>query len=206
MKRKVSDVLENPFLYSLFQKLVKTQRYERHLDSLIGSPENLRVLDFGCGPGDLYPRLSRSNYLGIDPSENNIRRATERFGNSERVPEFKIGDESLVRSLPEESFDLVIAIGVLHHMSNESVLEFLHSAAKILRPTGIFLTLDPVRHSEESYLGGFLVGQDRGRNVRSPEGYLQLIRQNFDPMECGIKRGMLRIPYDQFSMNCKKRT
>lgn len=204
MKKKVSDILDNPILYSAFQKAVKTKRYYDNLDHLLGSEGNIKVLDYGCGPGDLLERLRFNYYLGIDPSGDCIRRAIRRFPKLESNARFCVGDQELLRSLPKEDFDLVIAIGVLHHMTDESVNDFLQEAYRILRVDGRLITLDPVRHEKESRLSGFLVKQDRGRNVRNALSYRELVDKRKFLVESQVHVGMLRIPYDQFSMRCRK--
>jgi ubiquinone/menaquinone biosynthesis C-methylase UbiE len=201
---KASDILENPILYSGFQRLVKTQRYNQNLDHLIGSFSVSKVLDFGCGPGDLYEKIDCQYYFGIDPSKECIDMAKKRFPNYRLKGEFCIGNQEQLKCLTTQDFDLIIAIGVFHHMSDPFILDFLKQAHRILKTGGRIVTLDPVRHENESLLSGFLVQQDRGRNVRTPDGYISLVKNYPFSVESQIHVGLLRIPYDQFSMTCVK--
>jgi 2-polyprenyl-3-methyl-5-hydroxy-6-metoxy-1,4-benzoquinol methylase len=113
---KLADIFNHPKLYSVIQKSLKTQKYERNLTESFGETRSVRVLDFGCGPGDLYPRFKHSSYLGIDPLESCIRSAISRFGPNTSTRNFVHGDQATLRELDSNSFGLIIAIGVMHHM------------------------------------------------------------------------------------------
>lgn len=197
---KLADIFNQPKLYSLLQGALKTRRYEDNLSNLIGESSNLRVLDFGCGPGDLYPRFKNCFYLGIDPLQNCIDRALSRYGQNIDSRTFQVGDHLTLNHLPDGSFDLVIAIGVLHHISDEASANLIGEVKRLLNPrTGRFVTLDPVRHPGESKLSGLLVSQDRGRFVRTPKHYESLLSGDLTISQAKIVKSLIRIPYDQFA-------
>jgi SAM-dependent methyltransferase len=196
---KLADMFNQPRLYSLVQKSLKTQKYEGNLSKYIGDNSGVRVLDFGCGPGDLYPRFKNSVYLGIDPLESCINSAISRFGPNNSERRFIQGDHEKLAELKGNSYTLIIAIGVMHHMPDKYAKDFVAEARRLLIPNaGKLITLDPVRHPEESFLSGFLVSQDRGRFVRSPEGYESIVKQNMNLIESKVLKRLIRIPYDQF--------
>jgi len=197
---KLSDVLNQPKLYSLVQAALKTKRYEDNLSQLIGVVSQIRVLDFGCGPGDLYPRFKDCYYLGLDPLQSCIDRAQTIYGQNDTTRTFALGNQLSLKQFESGSFDLVIAIGVLHHISDEESMELVEEVRRILKPnSGRFITLDPVRHNDESILSRILVSQDRGRFVRTPNHYKSLISKRLSIQQSKVLKSLIRIPYDQFA-------
>lgn len=67
-------------------------------------PEGMRVLEWGCGPGDLLADLKPSRGLGIDLSPKMVARA--KAAHSEAVLEFREGD--LHEMVIDEKFDVII--------------------------------------------------------------------------------------------------
>jgi len=67
-------------------------------------PEGVRVLEWGCGPGDLLAALNPARGLGIDVSPKMIARA--RAAHPEEHLEFREGD--LHTMVVEEKFDVII--------------------------------------------------------------------------------------------------
>src|ERR1051326_4654500 len=75
-------ILSSALGYSLFQELIGAAGLRRWLASNVWkiSPGS-KVVDFGCGPGDVLPFLpSDVEYVGFDPSAPYISQAERRFG------------------------------------------------------------------------------------------------------------------------------
>ena len=67
---------------------------------------------------------------------------------------------------------------------------------RALKPGGAFLSIDPCLAPDQSPIARFLVSNDRGRYVRSEQGYRAL----FDGFRIDYVRvvsDMLRVPYTQ---------
>jgi SAM-dependent methyltransferase len=92
----------------------------------VSRADQLRVLDFGCGPGyDLVGFATQSKparLVGVDVSRSSLAEARQRLALHEVAPEL-LHHNINVGALPFEdgSFDLVHSSGVLHHMSDVSV-------------------------------------------------------------------------------------
>ncbi len=119
-----------------------------------GIDEGMRVLDIGCGSGDVT-RLagelvgSSGSVLGIDTDEDSVRFARRRAAQlgSTNVA-FDVGEAA---SFPEpESFDALVARFFLMHQPFPA--ETLAAAARAVRPGGTIMML-------ESHMAGFPDGQ-----------------------------------------------
>src|SRR4051812_34076661 len=74
-------VLTLPFIYSAFQTLVGAS-YGRQwiLSEAWRVKPGMRIVDIGCGPGDIIDSLPEVQYIGLDVSEDYIRDAKRRYG------------------------------------------------------------------------------------------------------------------------------
>jgi SAM-dependent methyltransferase len=114
------------------------------LDSLARLAPGREALDVGCGTGLNTFRLAQRGFRvqGIDHSPAMLasaeRKRTER-GFADRV-KLQTGD---ARSLPfeDERFDLIICIGVLHHLP--SIRQAMVEAQRVLRPSGVLCVAEP---------------------------------------------------------------
>jgi len=94
-----------------------------------------KLLDLGCGNGRMLPAFKNVEYYGIDNSKNLIRIAKEKY------PEaiFREGDVLNI-PFPENSFDKIYSIAVLHHIpSKELRIRFFQEAKRVLKPNGLFI-------------------------------------------------------------------
>jgi SAM-dependent methyltransferase len=93
-------------------------------------PEGARVLDLGCGSGDLLAALRPAQGVGIDVSAAAVRAARERHGN-ERL-RFVEGDAADPAVLAQAGgpFDVILLVNVVTHLSDvQATLEALHAVA-----------------------------------------------------------------------------
>jgi SAM-dependent methyltransferase len=98
----------------------------------LAAHESVRVLEIGCGIGLLTQRLSSlfSAVWGIDTSISSLKQAAAPGGRL-------IAADGLRTPFADESFHLVIAICVLHHVAADRRAAFLAEAARITRRGGI---------------------------------------------------------------------
>jgi SAM-dependent methyltransferase len=96
-----------------------------------------RVLDVGCGTGDLIglvaPLVDPGDAVGIDLSATMIAEARRRHGGQVANLSFEVGDV-LALSLDATSFDRVLASQVLLHVPQPDVA--LGEIARVLKPRG----------------------------------------------------------------------
>ena len=76
----------------------------------------MAILDVGCGPADILAYLPNVDYWGFDISEAYIERAGNAFGTRGHFncKQLQVDD---LDELPK--FDVVLAIGLLHHIDDQ---------------------------------------------------------------------------------------
>lgn len=159
-----------------------------------------RILDIGCGTGDIVALLDDVDYVGYDPSEEYIESARERFGDR---GSFSVGSVGSV-DLPAGSFDICVAKGVLHHLDDDAATELFREAARVLRPGGRLVTMDPVFTPDQHRVARFLAERDRGENVRRLEEYEALARTAFEQVTGQVRHDLLRLPYSHALLSCTR--
>ncbi len=115
-------ILTIPFVYSAFQSLVGASRSRRWLlrEGWRVRPD-MRIVDIGCGPGDILEELPDVHYVGLDVSEEYVSEAIRRFGHRAH---FISGTASALLDEPlAYEADLVACVGVLHHLGDDEALE-----------------------------------------------------------------------------------
>lgn len=110
-----------------------------------------RVLDLGCGNGRYLPFFEerKVDYFGVDNSERLIKIAKNKYPKRR----FQVG-EALNLFFPNNFFDKVYSIAVLHHIpSGKLRIQFLQEIKKVLKPEGLLiLTAWRFHQPKELYL------------------------------------------------------
>ena len=106
----------------------KSRYYYNHLEGFVSFlvPENKRVVEIGCGTGDLLFKLKPSYGLGIDISEKMIELARQK--NSNTKIEFKAGTIDDIEGL----FDYIILSDLIGYLPD--IEEFFRKLSRIMHP------------------------------------------------------------------------
>lgn len=99
-------------------------------------------------------------------------------------------------------FDIVLAVAVLDHLDDAGATALLTQARSALRAGGRMVTMDPCSTNPQSPVARFVIGRDRGRNVRSRDGYRALACGVFARVEAHVGTDLSRIPYTHLVMEC----
>ncbi len=197
-------ILSTPTMYDFLQSLLGAGKSRRRLVREYIRPESGSILlDIGCGTGELLPFLPAGiDYHGFDLSQRYIDAARQRHTNRGTFECMDIADYCP----PEggQAADIVLAIGVLHHLDDEIAVKLLQTAHDQLRPGGRFISLDGTLVPGQSPIARKLVLQDRGQNIRTPEGYASLARKAFDQVESHIRTDMIYVPYTHCILECTR--
>lgn len=165
----------------------------RFIDQILRIRPGQRVLDIGCGPADILDRLPADiDYCGFDIEARYIEAARLRYGDR---------GSFFVRAVTPQAvndlgtFDVVMSIGVLHHLNDNDAETVLASAARVLRPGGRLITVDGAYVKEQNPVAWLLLKMDRGRHVRTPDAYLEIARRHFSDPRASVFHDLLAIPY-----------
>ena len=146
---------------------VITREILAELESVQPRHDCFRVLDFGCGCGTYSGLFAPEHYLGVDSSERMLRWARRLHPGHTYL---QAGDIDSIKSHVENVSHLML-IGVVHHLSSESVLSIL-SALPHTRPVHV-LTIDALKIS--SGPGALIQLLERGEYLRTRDDYRALL-------------------------------
>ena len=128
----------------------------RRILRLTGIDASSRVLSLGCGIGDtellLAPQVAE--IVGVDLSPSAVQQAradAKRLGIANT--HFIEGTALAVKG----GFDAVIAIFFLHHLTDQALAELPGQVAAVLKPSGIFYSLDPSNRRLSGAVGRRLI-------------------------------------------------
>lgn len=113
-----------------------------HVDREVGLAGK-DVLDFGCGPGHLFPHLARQaptmRYFGVDFSPGSIEELRRRWSGERQFT----GGASIA-GFPfelERQFDVVVCCEVIEHLDDPTLEGVCDAFRRLLRPGGtLYLT------------------------------------------------------------------
>jgi cyclopropane fatty-acyl-phospholipid synthase-like methyltransferase len=197
----VRSILSSPIVYDFFQDLMGSHRIRTEfVQQHIRPNQGMRILDIGCGTARILDYLPDVEYYGFDLSREYIDDATRRYG---KRGKFKCAfvEQEVIDQI--EAFDIVIAIGLLHHLDDAQAQALMTLAKSALTKGGKLVTIDPCYAVGQNAFARFLVSRDRGQNVRSVEQYQSLAYEVFPEVKSEI-RHRTWIPYTHCIMECQK--
>lgn len=195
-------LLDCPWFYDTFQRLLgASAARKRFVADFLRVTSGMKLLDVGCGTGSLLEDLPDGvEYHGFDLNASYIAAARARYGERGRFVHARVGDVPI----DENSFDLVVAKGILHHLTDDDAHRLVSTAARCLRAGGAFVSNDGVIHEGQSRIARAIIALDRGRMVRTPEGYESLIRPYFRTYELHVLTDRVRFPYSHCIIRATK--
>jgi SAM-dependent methyltransferase len=134
-------------LYDLVHHVFGVRPIHQQMITLAGPLAGQRVLDVGCGIGNLLRASGKQHpdaeLTGLDPDPKALaraRRKLQRAGVTVRL------DRGFAQELPypDDSFDRVFSSLMLHHLDSASKDELLAEVRRVLRPDGLLVLADAV--------------------------------------------------------------
>ena len=134
------------------QNLISRQRFALEMVET-AAPRASKVLDVGCGTGEMAAKLMRLGYevCGVDLAEPMIRHARDRYG----PDRFRVGD---IEHIPfrDNTFDAVVCLGVIEYLATDE--QALREIWRVLKPGGSAVVATPSAISPLHHIDRVLVG------------------------------------------------
>jgi trans-aconitate 2-methyltransferase len=149
----------------------------RDLTALIERRPNMRIVDLGCGTGELtrelHEQLDAAETLGIDSSESMLQKASP-----SGTLHFELGD--IASFTTDSPFDLVFSNAALHWIPDHERL--FARLISLLAPDGQLAVQMPANHDHPSHRIAAEVATSFGIeprivNVLNPESYAVLLHR-----------------------------
>jgi SAM-dependent methyltransferase len=170
---------------------------KRLVDAYLQPLPNQTIVDLGCGTGDLVRFIDPTcSYIGVDhnPAYLSPGSLDSELTAGRRV--FLNADLGQLDQLDLPPADAAFALGVLHHLPDQLVVQVLRSALTILKPGGRLVTVDPVFVPEQASSARVMMALDRGRFVRHVEHYQELLARACPGAEMHLRDDINPFPYN----------
>ncbi len=164
-----------------------------------------RVLDVGCGTGDLTLRAARQagpsgKVYGIDAAPGMVAEAKRKAKRAKTAVQFLVEPVEAL-GFPDGSFDVALSSLVMHHLPGDLKRRALIEVRRILRPGGRLVIVDfqPTANPPSIWQPGGLVARAHKQQPPTVEqvqaGLAPLAALLRDTGFAGVKNGSTRYPW-----------
>jgi ubiquinone/menaquinone biosynthesis C-methylase UbiE len=157
--------------YALAQWVSKptTDRFRTLIREQINPRPSDTLLDVGCGPGH-YRSSFTCQYSGVDINPDYIQMASSHLDGR-----FLVMDCTRL-AFDDETFDHVVSIATLHHLTDEQVVQMVREALRVCKSSGRVHLIDAILPITPNFTFKRIVfGLDRGAYPRTHERLHELI-------------------------------
>ncbi|MDH5472773.1 MAG: class I SAM-dependent methyltransferase [Gammaproteobacteria bacterium] len=202
----LKSILSKPQYYNIFSGLIgKKSNNIRFVQQYIKPFPGCKILDIGCGTSNILSYLPDSigEYNGFDMNQSYIDYSMERWKEKNNCSFFcdRVSNASITK---KGYYDIILAIGILHHLSDTEARDLLSIAHQALNNNGSLITYDNVYIDNQNRFAKWLISKDRGQAVRTVQGYKQLIGDQFSDIDEIILHDTLKVPYTIYLTRCSK--
>jgi SAM-dependent methyltransferase len=157
--------------YALAQWVSKptTDRFRTLIREQVKPSPSETLLDVGCGPGH-YRSSFACQYSGVDINPDYIQMASSHLDGR-----FTVMDCTRL-AFENETFDHVVSIATLHHLTDEQVIQMVREALRVCKPSGRVHLIDAILPITRNFTFKRIVFHlDRGAYPRTQEHLYELI-------------------------------
>ncbi|WP_112265838.1 class I SAM-dependent methyltransferase [Lentzea terrae] len=141
-------------LYDVVHRVFGLARVHDEMITLAGLRDGLRVLDVGCGTGNLLRATGKRHrnveLTGVDPDLKMLARAERKMRRAGLAARLDRGYAQELK-FPDDSFDVVFSSLMLHHLDTPSKDEMLAEVRRVLRPDGVLVLADATLHDHDHH-------------------------------------------------------
>ena len=130
------------------------------------------VLDYGCGAGFFSQLFHPKKYLGVEINKSFLN--TSRKRNSKHT--FKLLKENYLKGY-ENKIDYIFINNVLHHLTDEQILETFVFFKKTLKKKIKVFIIEPLLPKSFFSLEFFMKVLDIGNFITNQNGYIQRLKK-----------------------------
>lgn len=196
-------ILKYSVMYDFFLRIIGYHNAMKILsDEYILAKYGQKILDVGCGSSLILNWLPDDIiYSGYDLNNNYISH------NQKKYPQHnfycnRVSDMAIVEN---NSYDIAIAISLIHHINDLEVGDLFDSVHKALKPGGRFVTYDPVWTYSEGKIEYLIKKNDRGQHIRDSQQLLKFASKDFNGVDIHIRKNMgWYFPATVAIMVCRK--
>jgi len=175
------SILSSVTAYVTLQRLVGADVLRRHALSRAAIRPGEVLVDIGCGPAYYFDWLPAPlGYHGYDTNQRYIDHATRKYGDRGNF-RCAIFDAAEAARIPAP--DVIVMLGLLHHLSDTECSALLTLCAQVLAPNGRVVSIDTAYLPGQNRFSKWLSDNDRGDYVRHPDQFTQLAAVAFDKVE-----------------------
>ncbi len=163
---------DQPIFFSFLRKIIELnfQKQKKIIGKALKEKRGKKVLDIGCGTGEFSSLFDANFYCGIDISPGYIS-----YAEKNSKGEFKVMDATNI-DFPDQSFDFILIMAVLHHLNDKKAKKVIREAARILKPDGKILIMEDAKIKKlENAVVRFIQKFDKGEFIRTPADYQKII-------------------------------
>lgn len=173
LSKAIERTLENPVMFDLQQKLCNDYTTVSNEFSEFLSKDSMKILDVGCSTGTCAGNIidmKKHDYTGIDISPKYTSMASQRYPDGKFIPM-----DARQMTFADNSFDIVMFNGVLHHMPDDLILDCAKEVNRVVKADGVVLVGEPV-FTDSKPMSTFLLKLDRGKFIRKTEDYIKVLK------------------------------
>ena len=167
---RLREMRQEPERFRIRESPHEKKLHHAALLDLLEPLKDKRILEVGCGRGEFGAFLGTqgAHLIGTDLGPDLAAAAREMARINEIDARYLAADASAL-PFADARFDVVLAVNVLHHLSEVHLARALREAHRVLRPGGSALICEPVENSRVLGLVSALVpkpASGRGRPRR----------------------------------------
>ena len=178
MKSIINKLSKNLHLFVYLRKIIEFNfiYIEKILKKEINNrSKKIKILDIGCGSGEISRFFNNLDYIGIDVNPDYIEFARKIYKKN-----FEVMNAQKLR-FKKRYFDYVVIIGVLHHIDDKNCNLILNEIKRVIKDTGKIIIIEDVNtQSKIDLLGNIIRKLDVGEHIRTQKEWLELLSKKIN--------------------------